>query len=98
MKTQIQHKVGLCAKCATAQDSRLKGGDQFQDGLMQKLYKNPTNWWGRQNNTASLKFDPKPLEAAFSAVFFSIFDLCRSEVADHVISGVDDRVKLVILW
>ena len=24
--------------------------------------KTPTNWWGRQN-AASLKFDPKPLEA-----------------------------------
>ena len=26
-----------------------------------------TNWWGRQN-AAPLKFDPKPSEAAFSAV------------------------------
>ena len=30
--------------------------------------KMPTNWWGRQN-AAPLKFDPKPSEAAFSAVF-----------------------------
>ena len=28
----------------------------------------PTNWWGRKN-AAPLKFDPKPKEAAFSAVF-----------------------------
>ena len=30
--------------------------------------KKPINWWGRQN-AAPLKFDLKPLEAAFSAVF-----------------------------
>ena len=48
--------------------------------------KKPTNWWGRQNS-APLKFDPKPSEAAFWTVF-SNFDKCQLEVAGNVISGV----------
>ena len=35
----------------------------------------------------SLKFDPKPSEAPFSAVLFN-FDKCRPKVASDVISGV----------
>ena len=51
-----------------------------------KLNKKPTNWWGMQN-AAPLKFDPKPSDATFSAVF-SNFKKCRPEVANDVISGV----------
>ena len=47
-----------------------------------QLNKKPTNWWRRQNSSL-LKFDPKPSEAAFLN-----FDICRTEVADDVISGV----------
>ena len=46
----------------------------------------PIKWWGRQN-AAPLKFDPKPSEAAFSAVF-SNFDKCRLEIAGDVMSDV----------
>ena len=44
----------------------------------------PTNWWGRQN-AVPLRFDPKPLEAVFSAVFE--LNKCRAEAAGDVISG-----------
>ena len=50
------------------------------------INKKPTNWWGREN-AAPLKFDPKPSEAAFSAVFPN-FDYCQPEVGDEVIYGV----------
>ena len=46
----------------------------------------PTYWWDKQN-AAPLKFDPKPSQAALSAVFAN-FDKCRSEAAGDVISGV----------
>ena len=48
--------------------------------------KKTTKWWGRQN-TAPLKFELKPSEATFSAVFPNL-DIFRPEVADDVISGV----------
>ena len=51
-----------------------------------KSNKMTTNWWGRQN-AASLKFDPKPSDAAFRS-FFSNFGKCRSKVAGDIISGV----------
>ena len=51
-----------------------------------KTNKKPTNWLGRQN-TAKLKFEPKPTEAAFSAVFSNVVK-CPSEVAGDVMSGV----------
>ena len=51
--------------------------------------KKPTNWWGRQN-AALPKFDQKPLEAAFSAVFRN-YDKCRSEVDGDVMSSVAVR-------
>ena len=35
--------------------------------------KKPTNWLGRQN-AAPLKFDPKPSETAFSAVFRTLIN------------------------
>ena len=54
--------------------------------------KKHTNCWGRQN-AAPLKFDPKPSETAFSAVF-SNFDKYRPEVYDDFISRVAVRVKL----
>ena len=37
-------------------------------------------------NAAPLKFDPKPSEAAFSAIF-SNFDKCRPKAAGDVVSG-----------
>ena len=43
--------------------------------------KKPTNWWGRQNS-ALLKFYPKPSKAPFLAVF-SNFHKCRPEVGDE---------------
>ena len=46
------------------------------------LNKKHTNLRGRQN-TVPLKFDPKPSQAAFSAVFFEL-RLWRSEVANDV--------------
>ena len=51
-----------------------------------KKNKKPINCWGRQNATP-LKFDLKPSEAVFSAVFPN-FDKCRPEVAGDVVSGV----------
>ena len=41
----------------------------------------------RFENDARLKFDPKPLEAAFSAVFRT-FGRCRPKAAGGVMSGV----------
>ena len=45
----------------------------------------PTNWFGRKN-APPLKFDPKPQEEAFSAVY-SNFSKCQPKVAGEVISG-----------
>ena len=45
-----------------------------------------TMWWGTQN-AAPLKLDPKPSEAAFSAVFLKFDNKYRSEIAGDVISG-----------
>ena len=56
-------------------------GDTIVWGIVKK---NPaSNGW---QNAASLKFDPKPLEAALSAVI-SNFEKCRPEAVDDVISG-----------
>ena len=46
----------------------------------------PTDCWVRQND-APLKFDTKPSEAAFSAVFLN-FDKCRPKVAHDFISSL----------
>ena len=60
----------------------------------------PTNWWEwDRQNAAPLKFDPKPSEAAFSAVFD---EKCRLELVTSCsgrLMGPDDpvnHVKLVI--
>ena len=42
------------------------------------------NWWA--DNAALVKFDPKPAEAAFSAIFSNL-DKCQSDVAGEVISS-----------
>ena len=57
------------------------------------MNKMPTYWWGWQN-VASLKFGPKPSEAAFRMFFL---DKCRPEEASDVISGVlvDPTVRKV---
>ena len=61
----------------------------------------PTIWWGRQN-AAPLKFDPKPSEAAFSAVFRTSTNGNRKYLTSDVMSvwlltadqiGMCDRVK-----
>ena len=55
---QVEHTSGILPDLQTTSD------------LIMKENKMPTNWWGRQN-AAGLKFDPKPSEAAFLAVFFN---------------------------
>ena len=84
-----------CAKEAENDHLHLAQSSQQLQSTWQKLnrkeicFKNinntPAYWWGKQN-AARLKFDPKPSEAIFSAVF-SHFDKCRSEVAGDVISS-----------
>ena len=50
--------------------------------------RSPSIGWTRQkNNAAPLKFDPKRLEVAFSAVFPNFYK-CRPEVAGDDIPGV----------
>ena len=49
--------------------------------------KKPTTWWGRQNAAPS-KIQLKAVECDIFCRFFSIFDICRPEVASDVISGL----------
>ena len=65
----MHHRQTPTCKLLTSQDCRVMLRAKAR--LITRMGNNmPTNWWGRQN-AATLNFDPKLWDTAFSAVFWT---------------------------